>query len=46
MAKTKRIRQPRAKQPSPFFGGGASTQVFMRAGDWREEKAHHHPSAV
>src|SRR5207249_1761899 len=31
IANTKRIRQPRAKQPRPFcLGGGASTQVFIR----------------
>jgi hypothetical protein len=26
---TRKIRQPRPKQPNPFLLGGASTQVFM-----------------
>jgi len=30
IANTNRIRQPRPKQPRPFLGGGASTQVFIK----------------
>ena len=33
MANTKRIRQPRPKQPRPFCRGGASTQVFIKKSD-------------
>jgi hypothetical protein len=30
IANTNRIKQPRPKQPKPFLGGGASTQVFIK----------------